>query len=51
MGVQLERQIIDVYVLTEKGPYEIAEMFGITHKTVYRVLHRNDIPLRNRRAS
>jgi hypothetical protein len=46
MGAEMERQIIDVYTMTRFGPYDIAEMFQITHKTVYRVLHRNDIPLR-----
>jgi hypothetical protein len=49
MGIKQERQIIDVYELTNFGPYAIAEMFGITHKSVYRVLERNDVPLRSRR--
>lgn len=51
MGAALERQIIDVYELTEFGPYAIAEMFGITHKSVYRVLDRNDIQLKSRRVA
>lgn len=49
MGAEKERQIIDVYQNTLYGPYEIADMFGITHKTVYRVLKRCDIPLRSKR--
>jgi hypothetical protein len=49
MGAKMEAQIVDVYQNTRFGPYDIAEMFGITHKTVYRVLQRNDIPLRSKR--
>ncbi len=49
MGAEMERQIIDVYENTTFGPYDIAAMFGITHKTVYRVLKRCDVPLRSRR--
>jgi predicted DNA-binding protein YlxM (UPF0122 family) len=48
MGAEKERQIIDVYTLTRFSPYDIAAMFSITHKTVYRVLKRNEIPLRPR---
>ena len=46
MGAELERQIIDVYTLTKYGPYEIANMFNFTQKTIYRVLKRCEIPLR-----
>lgn len=49
MGAEKERQIVDVYQNTRFGPYEIAEMFGITHKTVYRVLQRCEVPLRSKR--
>lgn len=49
IGLELERQIIDVYQKTLFSVYEIAEMFGITHKTVYRVFKRCDIPLRTKR--
>lgn len=51
MGAEKEQQIIDVYENTNFGPYDIAEMFSITHKSVYRVLQRNDIPLRSRRVA
>jgi hypothetical protein len=49
MGAETERQIIDVYENTNFGPYDIAEMFGITHKTVYRVFKRCEVTLRSRR--
>lgn len=49
MGLEKERQIIDVYEGTEFGPQEIARMFDVTPKTVYRVLNRCGIELRSRR--
>lgn len=51
MGAELEAQIIDVYELTNHTPTEISRMFGFTLKTFYRVLKRNDIQLKSRRAA
>lgn len=46
LASDIEAQIIEMY---QKGmtAYPIAKAFNITHKTVYRVLQRNDIPTRS----